>query len=186
MMNPLCLNHKVTDPSSRGLFDRMERYADVGCVLKVNVDCEACKMKLYEVLRSISGVYSVTIDAEEGLAKISGEVDPNILLRAVGTSGKHAELKWVQLKSPVVPNRSQHYRDDMDKPYGPYSISYGQYHGYGRAIEQPHWGRRALPEAEGGLRCDTHSRYCLPPLPEYSYNYSSISVYPPPQGAHYS
>lgn len=143
-------------------------------------------MKLYEVLRSISGVYSVTIDAEEGLAKISGEVDPNILLQAVGTSGKHAELKWVQLNSPVLPNRSQHYRDDMDKPYGPYSISYGQYHGYGRAIEQPHWGRRALPEAEGGLWCDTHSRYCLPPPPEYSYNYSSISVYPPPQGAHYS
>ncbi|CAL5390281.1 unnamed protein product [Camellia sinensis] len=107
----------------------------MGCVLKVNVHCEACKMKVYEVLRSISGVYSVTIDAEEGLAKISGEVDPNILLSALGRSGRHAELKWVKLKS-TAPNRA--YYDD-----------HGHSHGY-QALEQPYGSRsRHCPRVYG-------------------------------------
>ncbi|KAI8011849.1 Heavy metal-associated isoprenylated plant protein 32 [Camellia lanceoleosa] len=159
----------------------MESYADVGCVLKVNVHCEACKMKVCEVLRSISGVYSVTIDAEEGLAKISGEADPNILLSALGRSGRHAELKWVKLKS-TAPNRA-YYED------------HGHSHGY-QALEQPYGSRsRALPE---GVWCDTHHSYCPRTVPKYPHHnssdfpqlvpeysrYGSSYGYPSPYGAH--
>ena len=73
----------------------------------------------------------MTIDAEEGIAKISGEVDPNMLLPALGSGGRHAELNWVNLKSPA-PNRA--YYD-----HGYSSYNYG--HDY-RTIEQPYWGRR--------------------------------------------
>ncbi|XP_057465793.1 heavy metal-associated isoprenylated plant protein 32 [Actinidia eriantha] len=132
----------------------MDSYANAGCVLKVDVNCETCKMKLYDVLRSISGPYSVTIDAEEGIAKISGEVDPNILLHALGSGGRHAELKWVNLKSPA-PNRA--YYDDG---YSSYSYGYGHGHGHDdRAIKQPYCGRRWA-------------------LPDYSYPNGSYSHYP--------
>ncbi|THF99719.1 hypothetical protein TEA_001121 [Camellia sinensis var. sinensis] len=45
------------------------------------------------------GVYSVTIDAEEGLAKISGRSGSKHTSLALGRSGRHAELKWVKLKN---------------------------------------------------------------------------------------
>nr|GMC71327.1 heavy metal-associated isoprenylated plant protein 32-like [Ipomoea batatas]GMC77734.1 heavy metal-associated isoprenylated plant protein 32-like [Ipomoea batatas] len=57
----------------------MEPKAEADCVLKVDVQCDECKMKLMEVISSISGVYSVTIDAEQGIAKVAGEVEPNAL-----------------------------------------------------------------------------------------------------------
>ncbi|KAK3010044.1 hypothetical protein RJ639_012813 [Escallonia herrerae] len=73
-----------------------------GCVLKVNVHCDACKMEMVEVLSAINGVYSLTIDAQEGTARIAGEVDRNILLGALARSGRHAELVRVNLKHPAL------------------------------------------------------------------------------------
>ncbi|GFS45131.1 hypothetical protein Acr_00g0094350 [Actinidia rufa] len=105
----------------------MESASEVGCVLKVNIQCEACQMKLLEILRSISGVYSVTLDAEEGLAKISGEMDPNILLWALARNGKHAELKWVSLKSTTPKKGYYNYNN------GYHSDSYNGY-SYGHQI----------------------------------------------------
>ncbi|CAN4102626.1 unnamed protein product [Withania somnifera] len=106
----------------------MEPFAQLGCVLKVDVCCDACKMKMVDVLSSICGVYSVTIDAEEEIAKISGEVDPNLLLRALSRSGlgNHAELQWASLKHPSLSNSY------MADGYGSYNHGYGsQSHGYG-------------------------------------------------------
>nr|GMC71450.1 heavy metal-associated isoprenylated plant protein 32-like [Ipomoea batatas] len=68
--NPLSLSAGISG---------MEPKAEADCVLKVDVQCDECKMKLMEVLSSISGVYSVTIDAEQGIAKVAGEVEPNAL-----------------------------------------------------------------------------------------------------------
>ncbi|KAK2972026.1 hypothetical protein RJ640_005046 [Escallonia rubra] len=101
-----------------------------GCVLKVNVHCDACKMQMMEVLSSINGVYSVSIDSQDGLAKVSGEVDPNILLRALARTGNHAELVWVKLKHPVLARGFQG------------SYGYGKYHnpyGYGSTLYDHPW-----------------------------------------------
>ncbi|XP_022876922.1 uncharacterized protein LOC111395144 [Olea europaea var. sylvestris] len=110
----------------------MEPYADAGCVLKVNVHFQACKMKMMEVLNSICGVYSVIIDAEEGTARVSGLVDPNILMRALARTGYHAELKWVKLKHPEL---SRCY-------FG--QCNYGHGYTYG-AIDDPYKYPRTLP-----------------------------------------
>ncbi|CAI9756819.1 unnamed protein product [Fraxinus pennsylvanica] len=82
---------------------------------------QACKMKMMEVLNSICGVYSVTIDAEEGTARVSGLVDPNILMRALTRTGYHAELKWVKLK-----------HQELSRGY-----NYGHGYNYG-AIDDPY------------------------------------------------
>nr|GMC68901.1 heavy metal-associated isoprenylated plant protein 32-like [Ipomoea batatas]GMC75064.1 heavy metal-associated isoprenylated plant protein 32-like [Ipomoea batatas] len=80
----------------------MEPKAEADCVLIVDVQCDECKMKLMEVLSSILGVYSVTIDAEQGIAKVAGEVEPNALLRALSRSGKHAELVYASSSPPYI------------------------------------------------------------------------------------
>ncbi|KAK3010135.1 hypothetical protein RJ639_011792 [Escallonia herrerae] len=76
------------------------------------------------------GVYSVSIDSQDGLAKVSGEVDPNILLRALARTGNHAELVWVKLKHPVLARGFQG------------SYGYGKYHnpyGYGSTLYDHPW-----------------------------------------------
>ncbi|KAL3531376.1 hypothetical protein ACH5RR_010698 [Cinchona calisaya] len=114
------------------------------CILKVNVHCEACKMKIVEVLSSVIGVYSVDIDAREGMAKVSGEVDPNILLKALARTGKHAELAWVKLKHPML-NRD---REDYTSSYHNNHGSYGDYHNNYNYEPHPHgnysWYKRGL------------------------------------------
>lgn len=49
---------------------------------------------------ALLGVYSISIDAEENLVKICGEVDPNRLLSALAREGKHAEIVRASLKHP--------------------------------------------------------------------------------------
>lgn len=98
----------------------MEPYADVTCALSINMDCQACKMTVLEVLSSIIGVYSVDIDANKGEIMVSGEVDPNVLLKAITRTGKHAKLAWVKLNHPGV-HRTYH---------GLYNYSHG-------ALEDP-------------------------------------------------
>nr|XP_027061041.1 heavy metal-associated isoprenylated plant protein 32-like [Coffea arabica] len=115
----------------------MALHADAACVLKVNLHCEGCKMKTMEILGSIVGVYSVAIDGEEGLAKIYGEVDPNMLLRAIGTSGRHAELVRMDIKHPQINEdascRRRHgYNYDALLENNPCGGGYG--HGYGRSL----------------------------------------------------
>ncbi|KAA8523555.1 hypothetical protein F0562_009978 [Nyssa sinensis] len=128
-----------------------------------------------EVLDSICGVYSVTIDAEQGTTKVIGEVDPSVLLRALARSGNHAELLWVNLKSPVS-SRGYHYNDEYQN--GP--------HVYG-AINQPHRYQSALPEHSWN---NTHRHYSpRRPTTEYpsyntNYRYLPPAKYvpgPPPQ-----
>ncbi|KAA8547655.1 hypothetical protein F0562_004084 [Nyssa sinensis] len=72
---------------------------------------------------ALSGVYSVTIDGKEGTVKVTGEVDPSVLMRALAKTGKHAELVWVKLTSSA-------------KTRGYANNKYGSY-GYA-ALPQPH------------------------------------------------
>ncbi|MCD7466759.1 hypothetical protein HAX54_003764 [Datura stramonium] len=153
----------------------MEPFAELGCILKVDVHCDACKMKMVDVLSSICGVYSVTIDSEDGTAKISGEVDPNLLLRALSRSGlgNHAEVQWVRLKHPMLSN--SHMADGYGYGYGSHNHGYGSYnHGYGynsyghgnghghdySSIGGPLRQRRTLPEFNYGY--EGHHNYQYP------------------------
>ncbi|KAL2460551.1 heavy metal-associated isoprenylated plant protein 32 [Abeliophyllum distichum] len=110
--------------------------------------CDACKRKTLEVLNSICGVYSLTFDAEEGLAKISGEVNPNILLSALARTGQHAEIVWAKLNHPRI---DRGYYNDND--------SYGQPYRYSD------WHRRALTDSS----YNPNYYYDATPLPAARY-----------------
>ncbi|KAK1370622.1 Heavy metal-associated isoprenylated plant protein 32 [Heracleum sosnowskyi] len=61
-------------------------------VFKVNIHCDGCKNKVRKILQKIDGVYSITIDAEQGKVTVLGNVDPLTLLNGLEKGGKHAEL----------------------------------------------------------------------------------------------
>ncbi|KAG6394814.1 hypothetical protein SASPL_145404 [Salvia splendens] len=62
------------------------------CVLKVNIHCDGCKHKVKKILQKIEGVYTTKIDSEQGKVTVSGNVDPNTLIKKLIKNGKHAEL----------------------------------------------------------------------------------------------
>ncbi|EPS57745.1 hypothetical protein M569_17071, partial [Genlisea aurea] len=62
------------------------------CVLKVNIHCEGCKQKVKKILQKIEGVYTVKFDAEFGKVTVSGNVDPETLIKKLVKNGKHAEI----------------------------------------------------------------------------------------------
>ncbi|KAK4355549.1 hypothetical protein RND71_024520 [Anisodus tanguticus] len=98
----------------------MEPFAEVSCILKVDVHCDACKMKMVEVLSSVCGVYALTINAEKGEVNVCGEVDPNLLVKALKGTGKHAEIVSVKLKHPAL-TPTTYYRP----AYSGYGYGYG-------------------------------------------------------------
>ncbi|EPS68974.1 hypothetical protein M569_05797 [Genlisea aurea] len=112
-------------------------YAEATCVLKVNIHCQACKMGILEVLNSICGAYNVDISCEEGLVRVYGLVDPEMLMRALVRTGYHAELKWVKLRHPNMARNYRHYDDS------PYEYGYHRYDKYG-SIDDPYRRNRVL------------------------------------------
>ncbi|XP_076943319.1 uncharacterized protein LOC143613520 [Bidens hawaiensis] len=64
------------------------------CVLKLNTQCacDGCKQKIKKLLSKVDGVYKTSIDLEQGKITVSGNVDPNALVKKLNKSGKHAEL----------------------------------------------------------------------------------------------
>ncbi|KAM7492774.1 hypothetical protein LguiA_035695 [Lonicera macranthoides] len=101
-----------------------------------------------------AGVYSVTIDAQEGTALVSGEVDPNILLRALISAGKHAEIVWIKLKHPTLNGRvpPYYYSHNNNSIYGPSSSSS---YSYG-ATDEPSYYGRSLELPQQSYYYDTH------------------------------
>ncbi|KAI3466427.1 hypothetical protein Pfo_023090 [Paulownia fortunei] len=152
----------------------MEPYAEASCVLKVNVHCQACKMRMLEVLGSICGKYNVDINSEEGLARVDALVEPNILLKALARTGYHAELKWVKLRHPEL-SRSRYYDNDYDL--------YNHRHGYNfGAIDDPYSYRRALPDPLSYVGHPSHhysTRSISPPYYHKSNPYYYGSALPP-------
>ncbi|KAL6999143.1 hypothetical protein U1Q18_000304 [Sarracenia purpurea var. burkii] len=106
-------------------------------------------------------------------------MDPNVLLRALARSGKHAELKWVNLKSPA-PRRGHHNYTNVG-----YGSGYGDHHQQYRSRRPP------LPE---GMWHDTNQSYYLQRRHVVEYpSYYNTSAYggggyllPPPNDAYYS
>ncbi|ESW26120.1 hypothetical protein PHAVU_003G092500 [Phaseolus vulgaris] len=74
------------------------------CVLKVNIHCDGCRQKVKKILQKIDGVFTTQIDAEQGKVTVSGNVDPNLLIKKLAKSGKHAELWGAAPK----PNNNHH------------------------------------------------------------------------------
>ncbi|KAK1405226.1 heavy metal-associated isoprenylated plant protein 33-like [Heracleum sosnowskyi] len=105
----------------------------MGCVLKISPNCEACKMKVVEIVGSICGLYNISIDAERGIADISGQVDPNMLLYALGKAGQHAELLRVKLQHP-----SLRYNHNSHHYYGAHGLGMTDMYGYGGHYHQPY------------------------------------------------
>ncbi|KAL9251869.1 Heavy metal-associated isoprenylated plant protein 37-like protein [Drosera capensis] len=61
-------------------------------VLRVNIDCDGCKLKVKKLLQKIEGVYAVIIDPDQQKVTVSGSVEPPTLIKKLIRSGKHAEL----------------------------------------------------------------------------------------------
>ncbi|XP_009787266.2 heavy metal-associated isoprenylated plant protein 32-like [Nicotiana sylvestris] len=151
----------------------MEPFADVSCTLKVNVNCDSCKMKMMEVLHSVRGVYALTIDAEQGIANVYGEVDPNRLLMALSRSGQHAELISVKLRHPNLTQRS-HY--GQNNGYGHnHNNGYGYNNNNYSAIDGPygHHNSNGLGEPSSYYS----SRRALVDRPYYGSSYRNSSPY---------
>lgn len=113
-------------------------------------------------------MYSVTISAEEGIANIIGEVDPNLCLLALSRTGQHAELVWAKLDHPR-PNKRSYYNDSDN-------CSYKSSHGYEyprySSLTEPYGHRTALP---GGIWPNSYQhsplRRALPEYSSYNSNY---------------
>ncbi|XP_054785905.1 heavy metal-associated isoprenylated plant protein 32-like [Prosopis cineraria] len=80
-------------------------------VLKVNMHCDGCKHKVKKVLRKIDGVFTTEIDLEQGKVTVSGNVEPNILIKKLLKSGKHAEL-W---GAPKVGNNNNNKNNNNNQ-----------------------------------------------------------------------
>ncbi|XP_038998319.1 heavy metal-associated isoprenylated plant protein 36-like [Hibiscus syriacus] len=102
----------------------MNQMVDLTCVLKVNVNCETCKRKMMDVLQNLHGVYSVAIDAEKGTLKVSGNVNPSIIMKIFEKNGKHGEIAWITFEGDV--------REPIYHPHHNYYgfIPYGSVHPY--------------------------------------------------------
>lgn len=90
------------------------------CVMNANMGCEKCRRKVYEVLIKITGAYSIDIDAEQATVKVSGKVNPKIILQVL--EGKHAKVKSVKFDGEA-PSMGGGY---PPPPYamGPYPYPY--------------------------------------------------------------
>ncbi|XP_024967476.1 uncharacterized protein LOC112507231 isoform X1 [Cynara cardunculus var. scolymus] len=126
----------------------MEASADMDCCLKVHSKCESCLMKTIEVLRSIRGVYSVSWDAQQSSVRVRGEVNPNFLLKAVMSTGGHAELLNVKLNHPQLRHNYYNYASSITSPYNRFSYMDRPYYHYQTTnIEYP-YGRLQPPAIE--------------------------------------
>ncbi|KAL5792985.1 hypothetical protein ACOSP7_001579 [Xanthoceras sorbifolium] len=67
--------------------------ANPTCALKVNIQCcTGCRVKAKKKLQKLNGVDSITYDTEQGVVRISGNVDPTVLVHEFAKLGKKAEI----------------------------------------------------------------------------------------------
>ncbi|CAD5333334.1 unnamed protein product [Arabidopsis thaliana] len=74
----------------RNVYEPLKTY-----FLKVNINCQGCKMKVKKTLRKIEGVYSVDIDTDQEAVIVRGNLDPEILVKKLNKRGKHAQLMFL-------------------------------------------------------------------------------------------
>ncbi|XVF33873.1 hypothetical protein REPUB_Repub18cG0009100 [Reevesia pubescens] len=110
----------------------MESRAEMSCILKVNINCDTCKKKVMDVLQNLHGVYSVVIDAEQGTVKVSGKVNPYIILKVLEKYEKHGEVTCIkfdgEVREPIYYPHNYCYGGNGYIPYGsahPYPLMEG-------------------------------------------------------------
>ncbi|KAL5548543.1 hypothetical protein UlMin_003774 [Ulmus minor] len=122
----------------------MESNPYMSCELEVNTKSKGWQKTITKLLENIKEV-SYTIDAQAGIAYISGRIDPNDLLNKMAKAGKHAKLVRIDAgyhlygaRSPLVngngygnyphnsyyelpppPQPSQHISYEPSAPYMP-------------------------------------------------------------------
>uniref|UniRef100_A0A7N0U8V1 HMA domain-containing protein n=1 Tax=Kalanchoe fedtschenkoi TaxID=63787 RepID=A0A7N0U8V1_KALFE len=80
-------------------------------VLKVSIHCEGCKRKVKRILQAIEGVYMISIDSKQQKVTVTGNIEPEILIRKLMRTGKHAEM-W-----PMSPGENER-RPGSNRPKG--------------------------------------------------------------------
>ncbi|KAF1868592.1 hypothetical protein Lal_00036030 [Lupinus albus] len=95
--------------------------AEMTCILKVNAQCEECRVKVMNVVRNIHGVYNITIDGNQGTVKVSGKVNPSTFLGVLEKYGRHGQIKFIKFDGEVVERNPHDYVYD---PYGMKGSSY--------------------------------------------------------------
>ncbi|KDP43732.1 hypothetical protein JCGZ_22359 [Jatropha curcas] len=85
----------------------MDSAGHMTCELKVETQSPGWHKTLIKVLKSIEGV-SFTIDAEMGIARVSGKIDPDKLLVMLAKAGKHTDLLWLDSGNHLTNASSVH------------------------------------------------------------------------------
>ncbi|CAK9153372.1 unnamed protein product [Ilex paraguariensis] len=71
--------------------------------IKVKMDCDGCKRRVKNAVKSMKGVKTVEVIPKESRVTVSGYVDPNKVLKRVKSTGKRAEF-W-----PYIPHNLVYY-----------------------------------------------------------------------------
>ncbi|KAK6915553.1 Heavy metal-associated domain, HMA [Dillenia turbinata] len=98
---------------------KQDLFKTQSCVLKVNIHCDGCRKKVKKLLQKIDGVYDVNINAEQGRVTVTGNVDPNTLIKKLEKGGKHAEI-WGGQRAP------NNYQDFMNAQFRNMQIENGK------------------------------------------------------------
>ncbi|GMI73438.1 HEAVY METAL ASSOCIATED PROTEIN 45, heavy metal associated isoprenylated plant protein 21 [Hibiscus trionum] len=71
--------------------------------IKVKMDCDGCERRVRNAINFIEGIKSVEVNRKQNLVTVTGNVDPNKVLKRVKSTGKNAEF-W-----PYIPQQLVHY-----------------------------------------------------------------------------
>ncbi|KAH0987334.1 hypothetical protein GBA52_014511 [Prunus armeniaca] len=72
----------------------MESRSYMTCGVKIDTNSDGWHKCLTKMLKKIQGA-SYNVDAEGGMAYVSGKVNPRKLIRRLVKAGKEAELCWI-------------------------------------------------------------------------------------------
>lgn len=100
-------------------------------LLKVNIHCDGCKLRVKRLLHRIQGVLSVEVDVEKQKVTVQANVDSSTLIKKLRRAGKHAEV-WPDKpsnqaknngsnKQPKPGGRNEKQNKVPHKPLPPYS-----------------------------------------------------------------
>ncbi|KAK1410377.1 hypothetical protein QVD17_36913 [Tagetes erecta] len=85
--------------------------------IKVKMDCDGCERRVKNSVKSMKGVKTVEVNRKQSRVTVSGNVDPNKVLKNVKNTGKRAEF-WPYIPYNLVsyPYATQAY--DKRAPAG--------------------------------------------------------------------
>ncbi|KAM7263347.1 hypothetical protein ACFE04_001030 [Oxalis oulophora] len=107
----------------------MDSYDHMTCTLKLDTKYPGWHVALLKVLRTIDGIKKYSINAEKGIVEISGNIDPDKILRLLESAAQHVQLLKLESGSSHG-NYGEISSSHMPRNYYDYGRSYG-YHGYG-------------------------------------------------------